>query len=79
MTVLENLKRKGPVCRLEQRRVGSSIEGLARLIDFQSFDLEFSTAPRLVREVQYTHSGTVFGSTRYFYDEAGKRIRGDTV
>lgn len=60
---------KGCVRKIEQRRSRRSV--LPHLRDFESFDLEFSPAGQVIRTIHYTMSGSVHGSERFTYNEAG--------
>jgi hypothetical protein len=69
----ENYNVKGPVLKLEQRK--PCVPGLEHLVDYDSFDVEFSPSGQVVHFTQYTGAGDVFRSECYSYDDSGKLAR----
>ena len=65
----ESYEVKGCVRKIEQRRSRRSV--LPHLRDFESFDVEFSPAGRVIRTIHYTISGSVRGAERFTYNKAG--------
>src|SRR5262249_11984245 len=50
----------------------SRIDRLAKTPNFRNFDLEFSPAGHIMREILYTYDETVFRLTNFEYDAAGR-------
>jgi hypothetical protein len=69
----ENYNVKGPVLKLEQRK--PCVPGLEHLVDYDSFDVEFSPSGQVVHFAQYTGAGNVFRSEYHSYDQSGKLAR----
>jgi hypothetical protein len=69
----ENYSVKGPVLKLEQRK--PCVPGLEHLVDYDSFDVEFSPSGQVVHFTQYTGAGNVFRSECHSYDQLGKLAR----
>ncbi len=70
----ENWRFKGRVRKLEQR-AGRRNLGLDHLLDFESYDVEFSPAGQVLRKVSYRRDGSKHGSDVFFYGENGKLLR----
>jgi hypothetical protein len=72
----ENYSVKGCVRRLEQRKQSRlDSEPLNQTLDLWSFDVEFSLSGQVLQKTSYTYGGTVYRSTHFEYDEAGRLIR----
>jgi YD repeat-containing protein len=72
----EELDVRGNVLRLEQRTHHKfSSERLARTPNDSSFDLDFSTTGQVLRKTLYTYDETLFRSTQFEYDVAGRLTR----
>jgi hypothetical protein len=69
----ENYDVKGCVHRLEQRRPWKY--GLEHLPDHESFDVEFSPTGQVLQQTDYTNATSIYRSSRFVYDDAGKLIR----
>ncbi len=69
----ENYNVKGPILKLEQRK--PCVPGLEHLVDYHSFDVEFSPSGQVVHFTQYTGAGNVFCSECHSYDQSGKLAR----
>src|SRR5271156_2287279 len=69
----ENYNVKGPVLKLEQRK--PCLPGLEHLVEYDSFDVEFSSSGQVARFTQFTGAGDVFRSECHSYDESGKLAR----
>jgi len=69
----ENYSVKGPVLKLEQRK--PCVPGLEHLVDYDSFDVEFSPSGQVVHFTQYTGAANVFRSECHSYDQSGKLAR----
>lgn len=69
----ENYSVKGPVLKLEQRK--PCVPGLEHLVDYDSFDVEFSPSGHVVHFTQYTGASNVFRSECHRHDQSGKLAR----
>jgi hypothetical protein len=69
----ENYNVKGPVLKLEQRK--PCVPSLEHVVDYNSFDVEFSSSGQVVHFTHFTGAGDVFRSECYSYDKSGKLAR----
>jgi hypothetical protein len=69
----ENYGVKGPVHRLEQRKLWNV--GLEQLPNHESFDVEFSPSGQPLRITNYNMGGAAIGSEQFVYSSSGQTIR----
>jgi len=71
--MIESYDVKGSVHILEQRSPWKY--GLDDLQNHRSFDVEFSPAGKVLRQIEYTNAESIYRSSRFTYDDAGRLIR----
>jgi hypothetical protein len=74
----ENYGIKVHVHQLKQRKQWGFSEGpLNQVPNFDSYDVEFSSARLVLAKTSYTHGGAVHRSTRFEYNDAGQLVRSE--
>ena len=74
----ENYGLKGHVRRLKQCKQWGFSEGpLNQVPNFDSFDVDFSSAGLVLAKTSYTHGGAVHRSARFEYNDAGQLVRSE--
>jgi hypothetical protein len=74
----ENYGIKGHVHELKQRKQWGFSEGLLNQVqNFNSYDVEFSSAGLVLAKTSYTHGGEVHRSMRFEYNDAGQLVRSE--